>query len=84
MKLTDYLRSKLHKEHPLLRLNKPFIEPTPQELEKILRFIDYKEFMMDSLNPLERLGMDLILGSVGVDSDNKEQVKSLLEYLDKN
>lgn len=81
MKLTDYIRQKLHGKHPLLRLNKMFIEPTVEELNAICNWIDAKEITREPLNPLERIGMDLLLGSIGVDSDNKEQVKSLYEFL---
>lgn len=84
MKFVEYLKKRLHPKHPLLRLNKNFIEITPKELDDICKCLIIKELLHEPLNPLERLGVDLLLGSVGVDSDNKEAVRSLYEYLAKN
>lgn len=86
MKLSKYIQNNLHKKHPTLRLSKPFIEPTLEEMEALYKHLDLRseECFATPLNPLERFGLDLVLGSVGIDTDNKKQVAELMVYLAQN
>ncbi len=81
MKLSTYVKEYLSGPHPLLRLTKPFIEPSKKEFENICKQLDIMELGLDEINPLERLGLDLILSSVYVDTDKKEELKKLMDYL---
>ena len=79
MKLSAHIRNTLHKKHPLLRLTVPFIEPTVEEMEKVYRYLDLADTLQIPLNPLERLGLDLLLSSIQI--NKKEDIKKLMEYL---
>ncbi len=72
MTLADYIRDYFGDKAVLLRLTKPFLEIPKKEFEEILDYIELKELLLqaelETINPLERLGLDLILSTMCVNS----------------
>jgi hypothetical protein len=83
MKLSTYIKEHFSDKKPLLRLTTPsFIEPSSAEMERIYKQLDLMESGLGgNINPLERLGLDLLLSSVYVNLSDKKEIRKLQEYL---
>lgn len=57
------------------------MEIDQKEFDSIMKRLDVLEYGLEPLNSLERLGVDILLEAIYIDSNNKKEIAKLMEYL---
>lgn len=86
MKLSEYLKDHIPTANTggyLLRRTRPvnFVEIYPKEFDSIMKQLDILELGLEPMNPLERLGIDMLLEALYIDTNDKPAVAKLMAFL---